>query len=361
MLSLLGKSTAASSLIAVLVLSSGVSTRTLEYRLQCLRDVNGQIMDLSSCGHKGSIAYCLGNLQPTARDSLLQQVETCYLNAGCDEAESKLEAVRTLAECDQAEDLRKRQGAKATDAETETEAATADKPATTTKSGPKTTLVAGTTEEAKTTEKATTSPTKAAATTSSPSTSTDSPTPSSTTSSSSTTATSQATTTTAAPGLGLAHSGRPLVCFTTSLHSTTTCPIQSTGSQKGHALSCFPTAVPTSVCAEGLICQQDDDGNGTCMYAYTKFDAAGVVIAIFFAVAVTAAVALIATLCCREKRAHKRAAAAAIAAEARRMAGKAGTTGVRVGVEEVGDGAEEGRGLMGGREEGPFGDQHRVR
>ena len=314
--------------------------------------MDSQVIDLSSCGHKGSIAYCLGNLQPTARNALLQQVETCYLNAGCDEAESKLEATRTLAECDEAEDLRKRQGAKATDAETETEAATtANKPATTAKSNPKTTLVAGTTEEAKTTEKTTTPPTKAAATTSS--TSTES-TPSSTTTSSSssssspTTTTSQPATTTAAPGLGLAHSGRPLVCFTTSLHSTTTCPIQSTGSAKGHALSCFPTAIPTSVCADGLICQQDDDGNGTCMYAYTKFDAAGVVIAIFFAVAVTGAVALIATLCCRERRAHKRAAAAAIAAEARRMAGKAGVASI--GVEEVDAG-----------EEGPFGDQHRVR
>jgi hypothetical protein len=384
MLSVSAHSTVVSSVIALLVLSSGINARTLEYRLQCLSTDNSEIIALRSCGDKGSVAYCLGSLQPTSADALLQQVSTCYLNAGCEEAESEFEAARALAQCEAAKDtnvdLRKRQAAKAT--ETEPAAATTVKPATSAKSGPKTTLVAGTTEQKtekaaateKTThtDKAVTPTPTPATTTSAPSTTSTESTPSST-STDSTPSTSPPRTT-AVPGPGLAHVGRPPVCFTTSLHSTTSCPVQSTGSRAGQALSCFPTTVPTSVCGAGLICQQDDNGNATCMYAYSRFDTAGVIIAIFFAVAVTGAVALIATLCCREKRAHKRAAAAAIALEARRMAGKAG---MGVSVAEVRDDREERAGLMGAggaepaagyagytggiQEAGPFGDQHRIR
>lgn len=111
------------------------------------------------------------------------------------------------------------------------------------------------------------------------------------------------------------------------------------------------------------------------MYAYTKFDTAGVVIAIFFAVAVTGAVALIATLCCRETRAHKRAEAAAIAAEANVLADKADKAEVGVTVAEVRGHGDDRRPLMnedlgygggyaGGfqqQDAGPFADQHRAR
>ncbi|KAH8912166.1 hypothetical protein BR93DRAFT_963360 [Coniochaeta sp. PMI_546] len=362
----------ASSLIALLVLTSGVSARTLEYRLQCLRSDNHHIIEQTACGDEGSIAYCLGNLQPTAWDALVKQVETCYVNAGCNEAEAGVETLWTLSQCDPAKergaDLRKRQAAKASDTET----AAPNKPATTAKAGPKTTLVAATTEPAPTTEKAATTEQAATTTTQATTSSTEAETTSATTQDTSSPTTATAT----AAAAGLAHSGRPLQCFTTSLVPVTSCPIQSTGSRSGHAMSCFPTTVPTSVCAEGLICDLDGNGNPSCMYAYTNFDAAGVVIAIFFAVAVTAAVALIATLCCREKRQQKRAEAAAIAKEAQLLSAKAR---MGVSVAEVRDPSpgEDRRPLMnedmgygggygghaGGlrQDAGPFGDQHRMR
>ncbi|OIW31681.1 hypothetical protein CONLIGDRAFT_234996 [Coniochaeta ligniaria NRRL 30616] len=371
MISFMTKPTA-SSLIALLALTSGILARTLDPRLQCLRADVHQIIEQTACGDKGSIAYCLGNLQPTAWDALVNQVETCYLNAGCNEAESAAETLWTLSQCDPAKDrgaaendLRKRQAAK--DTETETAAKT------TAKAGPKTTLVAATTEP-----EPTTTTEKAAATTSTeqPTTTTQSTTSTPSTSSASSSTTSSPSTTTAAPGVGLAHTGRPLQCFTTSLAAITSCPIQSTGSLSGHAMSCFPTTTPTSVCAAGLICNLDGNGNPSCMYAYNKFDTAGVIIAIFFAVAVTGAVALVATLCCREKRASKRAEAAAVVREAQLLSAK-GRMGGGVAVAEVREPGEDRRPLMhedmgyggaygghaGGMQDaaGPFGDQHRVR
>jgi hypothetical protein len=361
MLLLPTSSATASSLIAILLLASDVSARTVEFRLQCIRTDNRHIIAQTACGDKGSIAYCLGNLQPTVWDALVKQVETCYVNAGCNEAEAEVETLWTLSQCDPAKeggvDLRKRQAGKASDTETEA----TNQPATTAKAGPKTTLVAATTEPAPTTEQAATT---TQATTSSTAAQTVV----------STTQTTTSPTTTAAQ-VGLAHTGRPLQCFTTSLMSVNSCPIQSTGSKSGHVMSCFPTTVPTSVCAAGLICDLDGNGNPSCMYAYTKFDTSGVIIAIFFAVAMTAAIALIATLCCREKRQQKRAEAAAIAREAQLLSAKAG---MGVTVTEVRDPSpgEDRRPLMnedmgygggyaghsgGLQDAGPFGDQHRVR
>lgn len=351
-----------SSLITLLVLASAVSARTLDHRLQCLRTDNHQLIEQTACGDKGSIAYCLGQLQPTtAHDVLVSQLETCFVNAGCDEAEAEAETLRALSQCDPAEkdredDLRRRQ------ANTETTAAAATKPATTAKAGPKTTLVAATTEPAETTEKAATTAeaaTTTEATTSAEPTTATTPTPTTSSSRSATTASA------AANQVGLAHTGRPLQCFTTTLVSTSSCPIQSTGSRSGQALSCFPTTAPTSVCAAGLICDLDRSGNPSCMYAYNHFDAAGVVVAIFFAVAVTGAAALVITLCCRERRRQRRAEAVAVAREARVIMGDAKEEDRRLLVgEDMGYAGGAYGGRPGGGQDagqGPFGDQHQVR
>lgn len=350
-----------SSLITLLVLASAVSARTLDHRLQCLRTDNHQIIEQTTCGDKGSIAYCLGVLQPTtAHDILVSQLQSCFVNAGCDEAEAEAETLRALSQCDPAEkgredDLRRRQAT--------TETAAANKPATTAKAGPKTTLVAATTEPAETTEKATT--TAEAATTTEATTSAE-PTTATTPSTTSSSSRSATTASAAANQVGLAHTGRPLQCFTTTLVPTSSCPIQSTGSRSGQALSCFPTTAPTSVCAAGLICDLDRSGNPSCMYAYNHFDAAGVVVAIFFAVAVTGAAALVITLCCRDRRRQKRAEAIAVAREARVIMGDAKEEDRRLLVGEDGGyagGAYGGR-AGGGQDvagQGPFGDQHAVR
>ena len=100
------------------------------------------------------------------------------------------------------------------------------------------------------------------------------------------------------------------------------------------------------------------------MYRYQRWDTAGIIIAIFFGVAASAAIVMISAMCWSDKRKQKKWEAQEIAREARAMAEKAG---VSVGVAEVRDPGEERRGLMGGNGEyggagaGPFGDQHRVR
>lgn len=314
------RSTTVSSLIALLAFGPGISARTVEYRLQCLSTDNRQIIDIASCGDKGSIAYCLGNLQPTALDALGSQVQTCYLDAGCNEAEAKAEAARALTHCDPGKDgadLRKREGVKARDTESTPAAA---------QSVPKTAHAT-----AQTTEKPATSSPPANAR-----------------------AVIRAATTTTRNGL--AHSGRPIVCYTTSLSTTTVCPVQSTGSNSGKILSCFPTTIPTSVCAAGLICETDSNGNPSCMYKYNNLGVAGIAIATFFALAVTAAVTLIVTLCCREKKAQRRAERKAITAIAESMADKDEAL-LRAGDDRAA--------LMGGDVAaggaGPFGDEHRVR
>lgn len=369
------KSAAVSSLIAFCLVTPSIAARSLLDldQVSCLR-TNQQIVDRTSCGDKGSIDYCFGKLQPAAGTALTRQLESCLVNAGCSEGEADVEAGLALAQCDLDTlrdtvdaDLRRRQAAKASETETQT---TANKPTTTAKSGPKTTLVAATTEPAAetTTEKPTTA---ATTTTTSPSTET-------TTAPDTSVSTPPPATTTAAPalGLGLAHSGRPPVCFTTSLSSVTSCPVQSTGSLSGHAMSCFPTTIPTAVCAAGLICNLDANGSPSCMYAYTKFDTAGIAIAIFFAVAVTGAIGLIVTMCCRERRVQRRLARAMEAADIAHEAqfAKYGAPGRKtppgITVAQVNErGAEkdwqplmEGEGTYaGGTQEGPFGDQNRVR
>ncbi|KAB5536043.1 hypothetical protein GE09DRAFT_338852 [Coniochaeta sp. 2T2.1] len=353
--------TSKSTLVASLLLVAGASAD----KLHCLRTDNTEIIQQTACGDKGSIAYCLGNLQPT--DTLTQDIATCFVNAGCTEAEADIEAIWTLSQCEPSAkdraDLRKRQANKS-ETEDADAAPTAAKPATTAKAGPKTTLTPATAEpEEKTTDKAQTTEKPATPTT---------PTPEPTTTAPPTTATTSPATTTpaaAANGHGLAHSGRPLQCYTTSLSSTSSCPLQSTGSNSGKPLPCFPTTTPVSVCAEGLICQSDGRGGsgGSCMFRYQRWDAAGVIIAIFFGVAVTAAIAMVVGMCWRDKRKQKRWEAQEIAREARAMADKGG---VGLSVAEVRDPGEERRGLMGGNGNaggyegagaGPFGDQHRVR
>jgi hypothetical protein len=378
----------ASSLIAlvlpVLLLTPSISASTKDITnptqnqrwLQCIHVDPHQIADKLACGDKGSIAYCLGNLRPSEEWTAADQVATCLVNAGCSEAEAEIETLWTLRRCDSADggsvDLRKRQRttAVATEENETTQPATNKLPTATTAktAGPKTTLTAATAE-----------PTTAApATTQKPAAAT----PSSTSPGVETvvvTAQDTSSPTTPAAATTAQTTGKPPVCLTESMLEITSCPVQSTGVSSGKPMSCFPTTVPTQVCAEGLICKVDGQGAMGCMYADTKFSAAGVIIALFFAVSVTAAISLMVFLCCRERKEQSRIAkaaeAAAIAKEAAfaAAAGKGVKGAPAVRVREVSGASEDRRPLMpdgqgygggfGGHDGGvnPFGDQHMVR
>ena len=111
-----------------------------------------------------------------------------------------------------------------------------------------------------------------------------------------------------------------VACMATSTVSTTSCPKQSTGTAAGKTLSCFPTTVLTTKCASGMLCDKDGNGASVCMRKDDSFHAAGVVISLFFAVALTATLGAILYKCCRERSTQKRLVAAAEAAQIARDA-----------------------------------------
>ncbi|KAJ4300608.1 hypothetical protein N0V88_003292 [Collariella sp. IMI 366227] len=118
----------------------------------------------------------------------------------------------------------------------------------------------------------------------------------------------------------------PLPCFTDTTTEITHCPIQTTGPSSGKKLSCYPTAMTSAKCREGLICQADVQGNPSCMYKHSGLGVDGIVIAIVFAAAVAISIVAICFMCCRERREHKKieraAEAAKIAKERRGCCGR---------------------------------------
>jgi hypothetical protein len=124
-----------------------------------------------------------------------------------------------------------------------------------------------------------------------------------------------------------------LQCLVGSSLDVTVCPTQSTGTAAGARLSCYPTTVPTQVCAPGLFCSTDDKNNTTCMVRDTHISWAGISIAIVFAVVLFGAIALMIYSSCREKsalRRHERQEEALLIAKAAKaQAGKRPSVGVR--------------------------------
>ncbi|KAK4191927.1 hypothetical protein QBC35DRAFT_447720 [Podospora australis] len=104
----------------------------------------------------------------------------------------------------------------------------------------------------------------------------------------------------------------PSPCFTETTVTITQCPTDSAGKKTGQ---CTPTPSPSQVCREGLICRSDNQGNPSCMYKHSKLDIGGIIIAIFFAVAVVISVFTICFMCCRERQAQTRLEKAAEAAK----------------------------------------------
>ncbi|WYZ42672.1 hypothetical protein EsH8_VI_000371 [Colletotrichum jinshuiense] len=104
-----------------------------------------------------------------------------------------------------------------------------------------------------------------------------------------------------------------LVCSTTTTKSTTLCPVVTTGAKKGKTIKegCFPTQVAFATCAAGLLCRNDPGGNPSCMELNNTIYGGGIAVALFFAVVITGAIAMITFLCCRESKQKKRIAAKA--------------------------------------------------
>jgi hypothetical protein len=323
---LLPKFTTASSLIALL-LTTGVTSSPsgiiLKNTLKCVHDV---LPPHATCVDQSLIHRYLNTISTTI-DRLVVDIQIAVYNAGCpDMGQAEAEAVWAVEQCSHHlgdDDLRKVKRQAGKPAET-TEAA-----ATTAKGGPKTTLVAATTEpEAPTTEAKPTTATVAPTTSAQVET---------------VTATTQPTTTAAPTSTTGTLPAKPSTCFTTSMVDITTCPIISTGASSGKKGSCYPTSVPTSVCAPGLICRSDQQGNPSCMYADTKFSTAGVIIALFFAVTVTATACLLIFFSCKEKKKNK---ALIRMREAEAIALEAKKANMKVTVREMDGPGEDGRPLM---------------
>jgi hypothetical protein len=257
-------------------------------RLECLQTRGRDLASTASCGDEGSLAYCFSQLAESTQSegTLAEDLERCFHNAGCTPAESHIEAFWLLRRCDTPSnsnnDLRRAAAARRDTHDHPHPQAAAKEPS-----------FMGVTARA-----ALPLPTPAA----------------------------MAMTvhvhhprqdTTASPA-------SPTPCFTDQTSSITSCPVQSTGTDKGKKLSCFPTVTVSAVCRDGLICQQDNQGNPSCMYKQSSLDVGGTIIAIIMASAVLGSVISVCFCCCRERRTHKRieraAEAAKIAKEAKTQA-----------------------------------------
>jgi len=249
----------------ILLASAGSANNN---RLECLHNRSQELAALASCGDEGSLNYCIANLVSTDAatpiEQLTSELESCFVNAGCTNAESQIEALWTLNRCDEepSELRRRRNGA----IPLPREAAPL----------PGITMMAA--RQATDNQPAPTAP-------ASPST---------------------------------------LTCFTETSIDITSCPLQTTGAGAGKKLSCFPTVVPSSVCADGLICQIDAQGNPSCMNKQSKLPLEGIIIAIIFASFIVVSVVSICFFCCKERRQQNRliraAEAAKIATEAKTQA-----------------------------------------
>ncbi|KAK3353216.1 hypothetical protein B0T25DRAFT_205566 [Lasiosphaeria hispida] len=270
------RDTALSSLLAALA-SLFLLAAASPSRPECLQTHSRELAASASCGNEGSLNYCFSHLSPesaTASELLTAELERCFVSAGCTLAESQIEAFWTLQLCDgdsaSNPDLRRRR----------------------THQNP---------------EAAIPLPRAAGITLAPRQETTAAPAPDAT-----------------APPSPTTKPASPSPCFTETLVSINSCPLQETGPDAGKRLPCFPTVAPSSVCAADLICQVDGQGNPSCMYRQSRLDLSGIIIAVFFASAVFISVCSICFFCCREQRVQRRltraAEAAKIAAEAKTQA-----------------------------------------
>ncbi|KAK7751717.1 hypothetical protein SLS62_006378 [Diatrype stigma] len=96
-----------------------------------------------------------------------------------------------------------------------------------------------------------------------------------------------------------------LTCSTDSVYTTTTCPVQSTGTASGSTLDCYDTPMTTSVCASNMVCVADEVN--VCMERINTISGAGTwFCVILLATVFTFGVSLLFFLCCRDRRYQKK-------------------------------------------------------
>ncbi|KAI5865126.1 hypothetical protein GGS23DRAFT_594676 [Durotheca rogersii] len=227
-------------------------------RSACVQAAAVELAAAAACGHKGSLEYCFRHAQPGIAAAGL---ERCFRHAGCSAAEAFLEADFVVRGCGAARspaELRRRVP-EATPVPTPAPIAAVEF-----LSGPASLVLRA----------------------------------------------------------GDSDFTPSIQCSTESRVATTVCPVQSTGSESGQTLPCFPTELPTQVCAAENICMKDRFGIDTCMVRRDALDTSGVVITVFLSVCFAGTLGTLVFLCCRDKvaerklRARKEAAAIAKASAA---------------------------------------------
>jgi len=290
---------------------------------ECFQTYSREHAVTASCGDKGSLNYCFSHLPlETQPEALSSELERCFVSAGCTADEAQVEAFWALKRCgNPSNDLRRARrqlGSEAGNDNTNNLAAAAKDPILAARNPLPMVAITAMLPRQETATPVT------------------SDTPSS-----------------------------PSPCFTDTTVDITTCPTQSTGSESGKKLSCYPATTTSAKCREGLICQFDGQGNPSCMYKHSSLDLGGIIIAIVFAAAIALSVIAICFMCCRERREHRRieraAEAARIAKEAKTqatVASKRPGASVTGGGGAGGSHAVEGQPLMyqggGGADQGQY-------
>ncbi|KAI1489665.1 hypothetical protein F5X96DRAFT_600770 [Biscogniauxia mediterranea] len=100
-------------------------------------------------------------------------------------------------------------------------------------------------------------------------------------------------------------------CSTTTTISTSSCPVQSTGTASGATLSCFATTTASAVCRADATCRTD----GTCFIKDDTLDTGEIVVTVILAVALALSVAAFLFFCCRDKCGQRKARARKEAAD----------------------------------------------
>ena len=151
-------------------------------------------------------------------------------------------------------------------------------------------------------------------------------------------------------------------CYTTSTVDTTSCDVE-TSNNRLHTKSCSSVQEPRSDCKPGLTCTKDKEGEDVCMELQNALDTAGIIIAIVFSAALALGAGTLTYLCCKDRRQQKRltakaeATALARAATKKQRANEARTPLMRQQDGAAAPSSPLATAPLGGHD--PFGDQHR--
>lgn len=258
-----------------LITSLAVASATLASagRLECLYTRSQELSKAASCGYQDSLNNCFSHIPlTTIPEALISEVEKCFVNAGCTDAEAEIEAFWVLQQCDKpTPDLRRNLRGGSDPAKP----VIAREPLGAMAARAAMPVVTAAMHEPRQANDAT------------PVTTTNE------------------------------RASSPSPCFTDKPTSVKICPSQPPGSK----LTCHYQETTVPVCREELICRSDNQGNPSCMWKQTEFGTDGTIIAIIFASAVAISIVSVCFMCCKERREQtrlrKEAEAAKIAKEAK--------------------------------------------